>query len=414
MRSELADKWDREDPLKHLRSEFHIPTKNDVEAIYFCGNSLGLQPKNVESYLQQELGHWKSKGVEGHFTGKDPWVSYHNLAKLPLANIVGAKPDEVLAVGSLTSNLHFLLATFYQPNSVRTKVLMEKGAFPSDFYAVHSHMSHRGIDPAKNLIQLEPGTSDTFSTKELTEKIGEIGEELALVMLPGVQYYTGQFFDIKSLTETAHEVGALIGFDLAHAVGNVPLHLNEHEVDFAVWCSYKYLNSGPGGIGGMYINEKHASNTALPRLSGWWGHNAHERFAMQNRLDPIPTVDGWQHSNANVLSLCVHQASLDLFEKAGMSALREKSIKMTTFMLQALSGLNQIKVITPENPNERGCQLSLQVENGKELFQYLEAHQVICDWREPNVIRIAPVPMYNNYIELDSFVKLLTNYFNAQ
>ncbi len=402
--------WDQADPLASFRQEFHIPVKNGKSVIYFCGNSLGLQPRRTEKFILEELRNWKERGVEGHFTGQRPWVSYHHLAKRALGQLVGAKEAEVQAVGSLTTNLHLLLASFYQPLGKRIKLIIEKGAFPSDFYAAHSHMKMKGIDPEEHLIELEAkGGADCLPIEEIEEAIAAAGDQLALVLMPGIQYYTGQFFDIGKITKAAHEVGALAGFDLAHAIGNMPMTLHEDQADFAVWCSYKYLNSGAGGIGGMYIHEKHATNTELPRLSGWWGHDATERFKMANRISPIPDIDGWQLSNANVLSSAAHLASLSLFEEAGMDALRAKSVKMTYWLYSELEKFSEkIRIITPKNQNERGCQLSLFMSSkGKEVYDELSRNGVICDWREPNVIRIAPAPLYNTFEEIGRFMQLL-------
>ncbi len=407
---EKLKEWDQADPMKSFRQEFHIPTKNGNTVIYFCGNSLGLQPKRTEKFIQQELENWKEKGVEGHFTGEKPWVSYHQLAKKALGHLVGANETEVQAVGSLTTNLHLLLATFYQPKGKRVKLIIEKGAFPSDFYAAHSHMKMKGINPEEHLIELEPTKGgDYLPMEEIEEAISTAGDQLALVLMPGVQYYSGQFFDIGRITKAAHRTGALAGFDLAHAIGNMPMTLHDDQADFAVWCSYKYLNSGAGGIGGMFIHEKHATNTELPRLSGWWGHDAKERFKMANRINPIPDIDGWQLSNANVLSSAAHLAALSIFEEAGIDNLRTKSLKMIDWLCQELEKFtDDIQIITPRNPSERGCQLSLYVKNkGKAAYDELSRNGVICDWREPNVIRIAPTPLYNTFEEMGRFIQLL-------
>jgi len=404
---------DQEDALGKFRNEFHFPQKDGEDCLYLCGNSLGLQPKRTSQFVNEELTHWKEKGVEGHFTGDKPWVSYHKNAKPYLAKIIGAHEHEVVAMNNLTTNLHLALASFYQPKGKRTKILMEKGAFPSDFYAIHSRIQVSGLNPDDHLIELEAADGSNYlSTEEIIATIHEIADELALVMFPGVQYYTGQLFDIKGIANAAHEVGAFAGFDLAHAVGNVPLELHTSNVDFAVWCSYKYLNSGPGGVGGLFIHETNAKNTAIPRLSGWWGHDAEARFKMNNEINPIPTVDGWQLSNINILSHASHLASLELFDEAGMTNLRSKSLKLTAFMesliLESETLQNQIQIITPSNEEERGAQLSLFLLNhGKSVFEYLIHHGVILDWREPNVIRVAPVPLYNTFADAVRFVSLL-------
>lgn len=408
-----ASQLDANDQLAKFRSEFHIPQKDGKDCIYLCGNSLGLQPKRTSEYVNEELKNWQKKGVEGHFTGNKPWVSYHQNAKASLAKIVGANEHEVVAMNNLTTNLHLAMASFYRPNGKRTKILIEKGAFPSDFYAAHSRIEVSGYDPKTNLIELDsPDKSNYLSTEEIIQKIYELGDELALVIFPGVQYYTGQFFDIKRITEAAHSIGAYAGFDLAHAVGNVPLHLHDHQADFAVWCTYKYLNSGPGGVGGLFIHEKHGKNKNMPRLSGWWGHDAEARFKMNNQINPIPTVDGWQLSNVNILSHASHLASLSVFDEAGIENLRAKSLELTNLMEKLVLNSevlkNQIKILTPSKHEERGAQLSLfLINHGKSIFNYLIEHGCILDWREPNVIRVAPVPLYNTFTDVVNFVSIL-------
>lgn len=409
--------WDQADELSRFREEFHFPQKNGRRAIYLCGNSLGLQPKRTREKLEAELQLWETHGVEGHFTGEKPWVSYHEHAKKSLGRLVGAKENEVQAIGSLTSNLHLLLASFYQPTGNRVKIIIESGAFPSDFYAVHSHMKMKGIDPDKHLIELEAKDgSDYLPNEEVIERIKQEGDQLAMVMMPGVQYYSGQFFNIPSITKAAQDVGAIAGFDLAHAMGNLPMNLHDHEVDFAVWCSYKYLNSGPGGIGGMFVHEKHAQDVSTPKLSGWWGHDAKDRFEMANRINPIPSVDGWQLSNVNILSSAAHLASLEIFDEAGIENLRTKSLKMTGWLAGQLEQFHEdIEILTPSNPDERGCQLSLFLKRrDKSVFEAISRDGVICDWREPNVIRIAPVPLYNTFEELGEFVNILKKALDEQ
>ena len=408
-----AGELDSTDSLSSFRSQFYFPQRDGKDCIYLCGNSLGLQPKTTSEFVNQELKNWRERGVEGHFTGDKPWVSYHKNSKSTLAKIVGAYKHEVLAMNNLTTNLHLALASFYQPGGNRTKILIERGAFPSDFYAVHSRIEVSGFDPKENLIELGPSDgSNLLSTEETIRKIEELGDELALVMFPGIQYYTGQFFDIKEITKAAHEVGAYAGFDLAHAVGNVPLQLHEHNTDFAVWCSYKYLNSGPGSTGGLFIHEQHGKNREMSRLSGWWGHDSETRFKMNNQINPIPTVDGWQLSNINILSHAAHLASLKLFDEARMDNLRRKSLKLTDFMeeliLNSETLMDQIKIITPSGHDERGAQLSLfLVKGGKSVFEYLIDHRVILDWRAPNVIRVAPVPLYNSFADVVNFVSIM-------
>ncbi len=410
----IAKEHDRNDPLAGYRAHFSIPKKLGKASIYLCGNSLGLQPNTTQTLIDSELQKWREYGVEGHFSGLRPWVSYHQESKKTLAALLGAHEYEVVAMNNLTTNLHLALTSFYQPHGDRKKILIEKGAFPSDFYAVHSQIEIRELDPNENLIELTPkDDSNYLATAEITDQIRSIGSELALVMLPGVQYYSGQFFDLPKIVEAAHEVGAYIGFDLAHAIGNLPLNLHEDQVDFAVWCSYKYLNSGPGGVGGLYIHENHCKNKSMNRLSGWWGHNAEARFKMENEINPIPSVDGWQLSNINILSHAAHLASLELFEKAGIKNLRSKSLKLTGLLEEMICTselLRQnIRILTPKNPDERGCQLSLYLLNhGKSVFDYLISRGVILDWREPNVIRVAPVPLYNSFEDVVNFVIILT------
>jgi kynureninase len=408
-----AQELDQLDQLAHFRSQFHIPIRNGRESIYLCGNSLGLQPKTTEKYLRDELQNWKDHGVEGHFTGDKPWVSYHLNAKKTLSKILGAKEDEVVAMNNLTSNLHLALTSFYRPEGNRTKILIERGAFPSDFYATHSQIVVNGFNASENLVELQSSDgSDYLSTQEIVSTIEELGDELALVMFPGVQYYTGQFFDMKAIASAAHNVGANAGFDLAHAVGNIPMNLHDDNIDFAVWCSYKYLNSGPGGVGGLFIHEKHAKNQSIPRMSGWWGHDAKARFKMDNEINPIQSVDGWQLSNINILSHAAHLASLDIFMKADIYKLREKSVKLTGFMEELVLDSeilkNNVKILTPSNVDERGCQLSLFLKNhGKSVFERIVSKGVILDWREPNVIRVAPVPLYNSFKDVFEFIELL-------
>lgn len=411
--TEKAIRLDQEDGLSSFKSLFHLPEKAGKPVIYLCGNSLGLQPRSAEAFIGEELKNWRERGVEGHFTGERPWVKYHLNSKESLARLVGAKSDEVVAMNNLTSNLHFAMISFYQPVGKRRKILIERGAFPSDFYAVYSQIVNRGFDPKDCLIELAPEDgSDYLSTNEILSKIEEIGDELALVMFPGVQYYTGQFFDIKSISQAAHQVGANAGFDLAHAIGNLPMNLHEDEVDFAVWCSYKYLNSGPGGVGGLFIHENHGKNKDLIRLSGWWGHDATARFKMDNQINPIPSVDGWQMSNVNILSHASHLASLEVFDQAGIKNLRKKSIQLTGLLEEMILSSSvlrdHIAIITPRDQGERGCQLSLYLKNhGKSVFEFIISKGVMLDWREPNVIRVAPVPLYNSFSEIAAFVSIL-------
>lgn len=412
-----AHSLDQNDELSIYQDAFHFPIKNGKSVIYFCGNSLGLQPKSTAAAVENELKNWREKGVEGHFIGEKPWVKYHHLSKASLSKLLGATPDEVVAMNNLTTNLHLGMASFYRPEGKRVKVLIERGAFPSDFYSAHSQMVVNNINP-ENLIELEARDGSNYlSTSEIIAKIEEIGDKLALVLFPGIQYYTGQFFNLKEITKAAHNVGAFAGFDLAHAIGNVPMQLHDDEVDFAVWCTYKYLNSGPGAVGGLFIHEKHCKNTEIPRLSGWWGHDSDGRFKMDNQINPIPSVDGWQLSNLNILSQASHLSSLALFDEVGMDKLRAKSLKLTGFLEKIVVSdevlKENMKVITPKNPDERGCQLSFYFPNhGKEVFDHLIENGVILDWREPNVIRVAPVPFYNSFADVFKFVQILKAAFN--
>jgi len=409
----LAQSLDNEDPLKEYRSQFHIPQHQGKDTIYFTGNSLGLQPKSTRKFVEEELKSWETLGVEGHFEGKRPWMYYHKFSKEHLAKIVGAKPGEVVSMNNLTSNLHLMMVSFYQPTVDRFKIITEAGAFPSDQYALETQIKYHGLDPEDALIELKPRAGEhTLRTEDILQAIDQAGDQLALVMMAGVQYYTGQFFDLNSITAKSHEVGAYCGFDLAHAVGNVPVNLHDNDLDFAVWCSYKYMNSGPGGMSGVFVHERHADNADLPRFAGWWGHDESQRFQMKKGFIPMSGADGWQLSNINVLSSAAHLASLEIFEEVGMKALRDKSLKLTGFLSYLLDELKLdesiLEVITPSAPEARGCQLSLLVhKNGRKAFDALTHAGVISDWREPNVIRIAPVPLYNTFEDAYDFVEIL-------
>jgi kynureninase len=406
---EWAQKMDAQDPLKVFQNEFHLPQHNGQRAIYFCGNSLGLQPKNTEGAIQKELDYWKNKGVEGWFTGDAPWLSYHQALSELAAPIVGAKPEEVILMNTLTVNLHLLMVSFYRPTKERYKIIIEGGAFPSDQYAFETQVRHHGFDPSVSIIEIVPREGEfTLRTEDIVQTIENEGNTVALILLSGVNYYTGQFYNIKKITEAAHRIGAYAGFDLAHAVGNVPLSLHDWQVDFAVWCTYKYLNSGPGGIGGAYIHEKHfQSKNNLHRFAGWWGHDEAERFKMEKGFIPMYGAAGWQVSTVQVIPSAMHKASLEVFKKAGgMSVLREKSLKLTGFLRFLLEKSSKnFKIITPLSSeeagsvsDEHGCQLCILTDNeGKKLFNHLMENGVICDWREPNVIRLAPVPLYNSF-----------------
>jgi len=409
---DFAQEQDQLDPIKHLKKEYYIPFHNGNPTIYLCGNSLGLQPKNTADFINEELKSWQEYGVEGHFNGARPWADYHELFKAPLSKLVGAKQHEVVCMNNLTTNLHLLLASFYQPKGKRVKVLIEGGAFPSDHYAAESHMRMKGINPEEHMHVMKPGEGEIFTSEEIIQTIHELGDELALVFLPGIQYYTGQFLNIKTITAAAHEVGAFAGFDLAHAAGNVPVSLHDDEVDFAAWCSYKYLNSGPGGVSGVFIHEKHSNDPDFPRLTGWWGHDSKTRFQMTNEFVPNAGADGWMLSNVNIISSAAHLAALEVFDKTSMATLRTKSLKLTGYLEYLLTSNpdinSRIKIITPKNPEERGCQLSIYLDrNGKAVFDDLIAGGVILDWREPNVIRVAPTPMYNSFTDVYEFTQLL-------
>lgn len=410
---EYAVELDAKDTLRTYREQFYFPQHEGGNVLYFCGNSLGLQPKSTRAYLEKELLHWEKEGVEGHFRGDMPWKDYHHFFSALAAKIVGAKPEEVVIMNTLTTNLHLLLVSFYRPAGKRFKVLMEGGAFPSDQYAIESQVKFHGYQPEEAIIEVEPRAGeDILRTEDILSAIEEHKDELALVMFGGVNYYTGQYFDLESITRAGHAAGATVGFDLAHAAGNVPMQLHDWNVDFAVWCTYKYLNSSPGGPGGAFVHERHRLNPDLPRFAGWWGHNEDERFLMKKGFQPMPGAGGWQLSNAQIFSMAAHKASLDMFEEVGMAALRKKSELLTAYMQFLIEKLNkkghQFNIITPTNPKERGCQLSILTgTNGKVLHEYLTKNGVISDWREPNVIRVAPVPMYNSFEDVYRFVGLL-------
>ncbi len=400
---QFAADADGQDTLFPFRARFYIPQHNGEDAAYFCGNSLGLQPKSTGYLFEQELRDWARYGVEGHFQAQSPWFSYHKQFAQPLAAIVGALPEEVVAMNTLTVNLQLLLMSFYRPTRERYKIIMEAGAFPSDQYAVETLVRLMGYEPDDAIIEVSPRDGEyTLRTEDIVAEIQKAGQQLCVLLFSGVQYYTGQAFDIPALTAAAHEVGAIAGFDLAHAVGNIPLKLHDWNVDFACWCSYKYLNSGPGGVGGAYVHERFANDASVPRLAGWWGQREHDRFQMRKGFIPEPGAQGWQLSNAPVFNMVAHRASLDLFDKAGMEALREKSLRLTAFLEKMLLSIpdRKFQILTPTNPDARGCQLSLLFDHsGKETFDRITAAGIVADWREPNVIRVAPVPMYNTFMD---------------
>lgn len=408
----FAKQLDAEDPMKKFRNEFHIPKdKTGKEQLYFCGNSLGLQPKKTQEYLREELDAWAQLGVEGHTEAKHPWVPYHEFLTEKMAKIVGAKPSETVVMNTLTTNLHLLMVSFFRPTEKRYKILIESDAFPSDKYAMESQLKSHDIDPKDGLILWKPREGEELCRFEDLEKImEEQGEEIALLMIGNTNYYTGQFFPMKKITELGHKYGCKVGFDLAHGAGNIQPNLHENGPDFAVWCTYKYLNSGPGSLGGAFVHERHANNSELKRFSGWWGHNKSTRFNMRKDFEPIPGAEGWQLSNPPILSMAAIRASLDLFDEAGFENLRKKSIKLTSYLEFLIEGLNndRINIITPKKPEERGCQLSIQVKNAdKSLHKQLMDVGVIGDWREPDVIRIAPTPMYNSFEDVFLFSERL-------
>jgi kynureninase len=406
---------DSKDKLKDFRSRFFIPQHHGKDAVYLTGNSLGLQPKTVKAALEQELDDWANLGVEGHFNGANPWFYYHKFLNEASAKIVGALPDEVVLMNQLTVNLHLMMVSFYRPIKERYKIIMEAGAFPSDQYAVESQVKFHGFDYKKSVIEIAPRAGEyALRTEDIIAAIEEHGSSLALVMFSGVQYYTGQVFDVKALTDAAHKVGAIAGFDLAHAAGNVRLNLHNWDVDFAVWCSYKYLNSGPGGVSGAFIHQRHINNPAIPRFAGWWGHDEEVRFRMEKGFIPQSGAAGWQLSNAPVFSMAVHKASLNIFDEAGMDSLTAKSKTLTVFLETTLKTSAErnpklhFNIITPK---DRGCQLSvLTGSEGKKLHVYLAENGVIADWREPNVIRMAPVPLYNSFEDIDRLGRILEKY----
>lgn len=398
----FAKAQDATDPLKSYRTKFHIPKDAaGNEWIYFCGNSLGLQPKVTQEYIQQELNDWANLGVEGHFDAKNPWMPYHEFLTENMAKIVGAKPIEVVIMNTLTTNLHLLMVSFYQPTKTKYKIVIESDAFPSDRYAVESQLKFHGFNPKEGLLEWKPRAGEELVRMEDLETILEThGDEIALLMIGGVNYYTGQYLDIKKIAELGHAKGAMVGIDLAHGAGNIQPNLHDSGVDFAAWCTYKYLNSGPGSLAGLFVHERHAHDKELNRFTGWWGHDKSTRFNMRYDFNPIPGAESWQLSNPPILSMAAIKASLDMFNEVGMDALREKSQKLTNYFEYLINEIqtDRIKIITPSNPAERGCQLSIQVKNAdKSLHQKLMDKQIISDWREPDVIRCAPVPLYNTF-----------------
>ena len=398
-------------PLRSFRDEFLIPRHGDREQAYFAGNSLGLQPKGARAHVEEVLDKWAHEAVEGHFTGQAQWMPYHELVREPLAELVGAKPGEVVAMNSLTANLHLMLVSFYRPTRERPVLLMEAGAFPSDRYALESQLRFHGFDPAEALVEVEPDNADgTFSMDAIERAIATHGPRLAAIVWPGVQYRTGQAFDLKEIARLGHAAGAMVGFDLAHAVGNLPLQLHDSGADFAVWCHYKYMNSGPGAVAGCFVHERHA-RTDRPRFAGWWGNDASVRFKMGPQFSPTPGADGWQLSNPPILGLAPLRASLDQFDRATMPALRAKSESLNGYLDQLIDAdlRDMLQEVTPREVAQRGCQLSIRViggrERGRALFGFLAARGVLGDWREPDVIRISPAPLYNTHADVLRFAR---------
>ncbi len=407
-----AKNLDIEDPLRLYRDKFYIPKqKNGKDHIYLCGNSLGLQPKSTRKYIEQELNDWEKLGVEGHFEAKNPWMSYHEILTDKMSKIVGAKANEVVVMNSLTVNLHLMMVSFYRPSSKRYKILIEGNAFPSDQYAVKSQIEFHGYDVADALIKLFPRKGEKIiRTEDILKIIKEEGDTIALIMIGGLNYYTGQAFDMKAITKAGHEKGCFVGFDLAHGAGNLSLKLHDWQVDFAVWCTYKYLNSGPGGVAGCFVHENHIKDSTIKRFTGWWGHDKATRFLMDDTFVPIESAEGWQLSNAPILSMAALHASLDIFEEVGMTAIQKKAENLTGYLEYLLNELQHdaIEIITPKNAENRGSQLSIQVKDSdKLLFEKITKKGVIADWREPDVIRVAPIPLYNSYIDVFSFVAIL-------
>jgi kynureninase len=411
---DYAKQLDNEDKLADYRTQFHMPKDNEgKELIYLCGNSLGLQPKSTKTYINQELEDWAKLGVEGHLKAKNPWLPYHEFLTVSMSKLVGAKPVEVVVMNTLTANLHFMMVSFYKPTAERYKIVIEADAFPSDKYAVESQLRHHGFDDKEGLVLWKAREGEELARFEDLEVILEAqGDQIALLMIGGVNYYTGQYFNLKRITNLGHKHGCIVGFDCAHGAGNVVLDLHDSGADFAIWCTYKYMNSGPGSLAGCFVHERHAYNKDLNRFTGWWSHNKQTRFNMRHEFDQLPGAEGWQLSNPPILSMAAIKASLDIFNEAGIEALTEKSKKLTgyfEFLLDEL-GHKDIRIITPRNPEERGCQLSIQVINAdKSLHQKLTEAGVITDWREPDVIRCAPVPLYNSFQDVYNMVELLKN-----
>ncbi len=417
---EFAQELDENDELKDFRKQFLFPQHSGKDAIYLCGNSLGLQPVTATQYIKQELNNWKDHAVKAWHKTNDPWLSYHAQLTGILSGIVGAKQQEVTVMNSLTVNIHLLLVSFYQPNHKKYKILIEGGAFPSDQYAFESQVKFHGFEPKDAIIEVYPREGEyTLRTENILKSIDNNADELALVLFSGVNYFTGQLFDISAIAKAAHEAGIIVGFDLAHAAGNVPLQLHDWGVDFACWCSYKYMNSGPGGISGIFVHERHFGNKKLDRFAGWWGYREDKRFLMAPGFEAEAGADGWQVSTPPIILLALHKAALNIFEQAGgLQPLRAKSELLTAYLEFLILEINKnkgeelFKIITPANQQERGCQLSIICKrNAKAIFNYLNDSGVIGDWREPNVIRLSPVPLYNSFRDVFETGRILADAF---
>jgi kynureninase len=410
---EAALALDADDELASYRDQFYLPRVHakGQQVVYLCGHSLGLQPQIVRDYIDEELQDWATWGVEGHFKARRPWLSYHETLSAQTARLVGAKPAEVVVMNSLTVNLHLMLVSFYRPTPERCKILIEADTFPSDRYAVESHLKWHGYDPRAALLTLQPRPGEVAVRQEdIAALLHREGESIALIWLGGVNYYTGQVFDMANITTIGHAQGCVVGFDLAHAAGNIVLQLHDWDVDCAVWCSYKYLNGGPGAVAGCFVHERYANRPDLPRLAGWWGHNKDTRFQMPVDFDPIPGAEGWQISNPPIFQLAALRASMSLFDRVGMAALRAKSERLTGYLAYLIGNraLPGVTLMTPDDPAQRGAQLSLQIKrHGRALHQRLTEAHIICDWREPDVIRVAPVPLYNTFLDVFTFVNAL-------
>lgn len=418
---ETAQMLDRQDDLRHFRQQFLVPPHKDgSDQLYFCGHSLGLQPQAVESEMHRELQSWRERGVAGHFIGEPAWLDYNESLRESLCELAGARPAEVVVMNTLTVNLHLMMVSFYRPRGRRRKILIEKHAFPSDRYAVASQIRFHGLDPVECLLELEPDSGSRIIEESSIESyLRDRGEEIALVLWPGVQYASGQAFDLQRIAAAAHQAGARVGFDLAHSMGNLPLQLHDSECDFAAWCHYKYLNAGPGAIAGCFVHERHHDDNSLPRLQGWWGNDPSNRFRMESEFTASPGAQAWELSTPPLFSTVPLRVSLDLFRQAGMRNLREKSTAMTGFLIGLIQNelMDILEILTPQDESRRGCQLSLRVRGGREagrqLFHHLENHGVIADWREPDIIRVSPVPLYNRYQDCARLVMHIRDWAGA-